>query len=153
MTSSRTAIRTVLLIDDDVDDFLLFQDAVAQVDPTIEVSHLSGVKDLPAEGACTVPDLLFLDINMPDRNGFEWLQAIREKGCAVPIVMYSTASNPAYVQKAYAEGATVYFPKPESYHTLKKSLEQLLSLDWREPCSVTEHLCRDGQYRVFSPAS
>lgn len=143
-------IRKVILIDDDPDDFAMFAEALKQVDPAIEVFHISGLKDLPAEGACNIPDLLFLDINMPDQNGFEWLAGIRGKGYRIPIVMYSTASNPAYVQKAYNEGATVYFPKPESYKVLKDSLQHLLAFDWMDPYKITAHFCKNGQYKVFS---
>jgi DNA-binding NarL/FixJ family response regulator len=66
--------------------------------------------------------------------------------------MYSTASNPAFVQRAYSEGANVYFPKPESFKTLQESLKQLLNLNWQEPRKVTEDYCSDGQYKVFSLA-
>lgn len=153
MPVSNCPIKKVLLIDDDTDDFMFFEDALKKVDPTINVSHISSVKEIPEEVNYAVPDLLFLDINMPDRDGFEWLRCIREKGFQFPVIMYSTASNPAYVEKAYKEGANVYFPKPDSINTLEKSLNRLLGLNWSEPEKVTEHFSQNGNYKVFRLAS
>jgi len=147
------AIKKVLLIDDDTDDFMFFEDALKKVDPTIDISHIASVREVPEESNCEVPDLLFLDINMPDRDGFEWLRCIREKGYRIPVIMYSTASNPAFVEKAYQEGANVYFPKPDSIHRLEKSLNHLLALNWAEPEKVTEHFNQNGIYKVFQLAS
>jgi DNA-binding NarL/FixJ family response regulator len=153
MPVGNSPIRKVLLIDDDTDDFMFFEDALKKIDPTINVSHIASMNHVPAEGNCVEPDLLFLDINMPDRNGFEWLRHIREKGYRFPVIMYSTASNPAFVEKAYKEGANVYFPKPDSINTLEKSLYRLLGLNWSEPDKVTEHFSQNGVYRVFHLAS
>lgn len=143
-------IKKVLLIDDDRDDFSFFEEAVKQVDPAIEVGYISSERDLSKDGNCVLPDVLFLDINMPDKDGFEWLKEIREKGYNIPIVMYSTASNPAFVQKAYTAGATVYFPKPESFKTLIESLRKLFQFNWHSPNDIQQLFCNNGQYRIFS---
>jgi DNA-binding NarL/FixJ family response regulator len=144
-------IRRVLLIDDDIDDYLIFEEAVRTVDESIEVSHLSSMKDVGNDN-CKVPDLVFLDINMPDKNGFEWLTLIRQKEARLPVIMYSTASNPNYVEKAYAEGAQLYFPKPDSLKQLRNALLKLFSLDWANPQKITSEFCKNGQYRVFDTA-
>jgi response regulator of citrate/malate metabolism len=145
-------IRRVLLIDDDFDDYLIFQDAVKMVDNSIAVSHLSSMKEV-GRNNCILPDLIFLDINMPDKNGFEWLAFIREKEAQLPIIMYSTASNPAFVEKAYTEGAQLYFPKPDSFKLLTNALLQLFALDWADPQKITSEFCNNGQCKVFEPAS
>jgi len=150
MSQPAATIRKVLLIDDDQDDFAFFEEAIKQIDPSIEVAYISGVQDLPKEGPCNIPDVLFLDINMPDKDGFEWLKDIREKGYDFPIVMYSTASNPSFVKKAYTEGATVYFPKPESFKTLMESLRQLFQFNWQNAREIHQRFCGNGHYRTFS---
>ena len=150
MTPTARTVKKVLLIDDDQDDFALFEEAVKQVDPSIEVAYISSVSDLPKDGSCNIPDVLFLDINMPDKDGFEWLRDIRQKGYDLPVIMYSTASNPTFVKKAYAEGATVYFPKPDSFKTLKESLKKLFQFNWHSPKDVHQHFYNNGQYRIFS---
>lgn len=144
-----SAIRDVLLIDDDRDDFFIFEEAVKQVDSTVDVRFLSTFDEAQAIANCRVPDLLFLDINMPDRNGFEWLNLIREKGYPFPVVMYSTANNPESVQRAYAEGANLYLPKPETYNTLRDSLRQILNFNWMDPGQVTACFLQHGRYAAF----
>lgn len=149
MSSLSPSIRNVLLIDDDRDDCLFFEDAVKEVDPAIRVGFISSPDDVPSEKNCRLPDLLFLDINMPDRNGFEWLQEIRGKGYTFPVIMYSTASNPGFVQRAYEEGANLYFPKPDSLRMLQASLKQLFQFNWEEPQKITAAFYSNGQGRVF----
>jgi DNA-binding NarL/FixJ family response regulator len=144
-----TAVRNILIIDDDPDDYAIFKEALHELGEEIAVSYIGSSREAVADKACPVPDLLFLDINMPDRNGFEWLKYIREQGYRFPVIMYSTASHPDYVQRAYREGAHIYFPKPDSFHTLQHSLRQLLSFDWRDPEKVRERFIRDGNYTVF----
>lgn len=142
-------IKTVLLIDDDEDDFMVFEDALKEIDASLVVSYIGSAKDFEAKKDCEAPDIIFLDINMPDKDGFEWLQQIRSSGYAVPVIMYSTASNPAYVQRAYEQGANIYFPKPESFKKLQDSLRELLSYNWQQPQKITEQFYQDGAYKVF----
>lgn len=143
-------IRKVVMVDDDMDDFLLFEEALKRVDPTIKVRYLSSINDIPEKGSYTLPDLMFLDINMPDKNGFDWLNLMRRNGYSIPVIIYSTASNPAYVEKAYKEGANVYMPKPESFNTLQQALASLLQLNWLEPEAIKETMCSNGQFSVFT---
>ena len=153
MSGTHPSIKKVLLIDDDADDVMFFEDALRKVDSSLEVWHFSSAKDMPAAEHCIPPDLLFLDINMPDINGFEWLKIIREKGHSFPVIMYSTASNPSFVERAYQEGANVYFPKPDNLRTLQQSLNCLLNFNWSEPDKVTESFHQNGVYRVFNLTS
>jgi len=143
-------IKNVLLIDDDIDDYIIFEEAVKTVDMSIAVSHISSMAQVRKEN-CNIPDMVFLDINMPDKNGFEWLAFIREKEASLPVIMYSTASNSSYVEKAYTEGAHLYFPKPDSLKRLRNSLLTLFSLDWANPQKITSEFCKNGRYKVFDP--
>lgn len=149
MSSLLPSIHEVILIDDDKDDCAFFEEAVKQIDPGISVRCISSARDVSTNDRCQLPDLLFLDINMPDKNGFEWLREIRANGYALPVIMYSTANNPAYVQRAYEEGANLYFPKPDSSRTLQISLKQLLQFDWRDPGKITQRFYSNGECRVL----
>ena len=149
MSSLYPPIKKVLLVDDDEDDFAFFEEALKQVDPSIRVCHLSSAREVPSDNEFRLPDLLFLDINMPDKNGFEWLKEIRCRGYVFPVIMYSTASNSAYVQKAYQEGASLYFPKPESFNTLLAALKSLLNFDWQQPDKIKQNFVGNGEFRVF----
>lgn len=86
MAAAAKTIQSVLLIDDDPDDFMVLEDALRQVDHSIRVSHIASIKDIPPQTELPLPDIIFLDVNMPERNGFEWLHCIREKGYNVPVI-------------------------------------------------------------------
>ena len=149
--TNKKQIRNVLLIDDDIDDYLFFEEAVRTLDDSIKVYYLSSMKEINAE-KCLVPDLVFLDINMPDKNGFDWLLLIREKEANLPVIMYSTANNAKQVERAYTEGAQLYFPKPDSLNQLKKGLSELFAMDWADPQRITSNFISNGKYKVFEIA-
>lgn len=129
-----------MLADDDEDDRLIFSDAVKEIDSTVKVEtvvngealmkHLFSRQD-------SLPDILFLDINMPRKNGFECLREI--KGNEVlrntPIVMFSTSSSPANIKEAHDEGANLYLQKPSTFTEIKRLLTLVLSISPEEIAS------------------
>jgi CheY-like chemotaxis protein len=116
----------ILLIDDDKDDQSLFCEALAQISTDI-VCELadSGVHGLELlNSAKTLPDIIFLDINMPLMDGRETLTVIRSKQRLqnIPVVMYSTSiasSEVSWFEKMNA----AYITKPNDF----THLTQLLS--------------------------
>lgn len=143
-------IKNILLIDDDPDELMLFNIAIQEIDPSIQVSYISNKDQLPKEDNCKIPDLLFLDINMPDWDGFTWLQKIRNKGVQVPIVMFSTSSNPEKINKAYTNGADLYLSKPMTFGSFVNSLQEVLQLNWSKPEEVTNQHYINGRFRAFA---
>jgi DNA-binding response OmpR family regulator len=144
-------VRSILVIDDDRDDFELVLEAISGIDPAISVSFLDRCED-GAKYKGHQFDLVLLDINMPSHDGFSWLKGIRESGYDRPIVMYTNSSSPAHIVKAYEEGATLYFTKPDSYSYLIKGIKKLLDLDWTDPFSITRMHKENGKYQTFQVA-
>jgi CheY-like chemotaxis protein len=124
----------ILLADDDREDREIFISAVQQVEPSIKVSVALNGHELMKTllNSETLPDILFLDLNMPLKNGQECLEEIRsnEKLKSLPVVIYSTSSNREYIDQTYKGGANYYLPKPDSLKELKLITEKLFSLDW-----------------------
>lgn len=149
MEAMEKKVNTVLLIDDDKDDFELVNEAFHDIDPGIAVHFVDRCEDAPKYARKPV-DLVLLDINMPYHDGFSWLKGIREKGYdRLPVIMYTNSSSPADISRSYAEGANLYFPKPESFVELKKALQKLIQLDWSNPVLITQNYTRDGQFKTF----
>jgi DNA-binding response OmpR family regulator len=145
-------VRSLLLIDDDKDDFDLISEAVKQIDPAISVSFLDRCEDGYKYKDCSF-DLVFLDINMPRRDGFMWLKDIRKSGYeTLPIIMYTNSLRSEHIIKAYTEGANLYYAKPTSFTELIKGLRKLMSLDWADPFSITKAYWQDGKYATFQVA-
>ena len=148
----KQTIKKVLLVDDDEDELFFFQNALKEVDPTIEVNFLSHPDQLPKDGKCIVPDLLFLDINMPSWDGFKWLEKIRNKHVDVPVVMYSTSKNKTNINKAYTSGANLYMTKPDRQELLISSLRNILQFNWSHPEAIKQQFFKDGRYEAFVPS-
>lgn len=81
-----------------------------------------------------LPDLLFLDLNMPLKNGFECLEEIKkdEKFKNLPVIIFSTSSQPSAIDQVYRSGAHLYVRKPNDFATLKKVIHYVLTYNWLE---------------------
>ncbi len=150
METKNSGMRSILLIDDDKDDYELVLEALREIDADISVSFINTSEDAKRHVGKKF-DLVLLDINMPVWDGFKWLRSIREQGhTSLPIVMYTNSRSPAHIAKAYEEGANLFFAKPESFPSLIKGLRTLINLDWSDPFSITVKYKQQGNYQVFT---
>lgn len=123
----------ILLADDDVDDTFLFNEAVEQSALPLKVSRAEDgnqlLKFLDNQDA---PDLLFLDVNMPYKNGIECLLEIRAKQRfeALPIVIYSTTNYKGNIDACYHGGANFYVIKPNSFDDILKMVKKVCNREW-----------------------
>lgn len=124
----------LLLADDDQDDCLLFSEALNEVTScaSLGIVH-DGEELLNLLVKCDIeklPDLIFLDLNMPKKNGQECLTEIRKNALyqKIPIIIISTSFDPETANKLYNMGADHYIRKPSEFADLKNALEQVLSI-------------------------
>jgi PleD family two-component response regulator len=151
MTLLSSPPSTIFLIDDDQDDCLMFEVALKEINPKIKFSCVSSCLEILPQLHELAPDLIFLDIKMPLKNGFDCLKEIRKNGqCkAIPIVIYSSSIHPEDVKLSYDLGATLYFQKPSIYQEFIRSLESILSLAWHVPGAITAKQYRNGRHYPF----
>lgn len=100
----------ILLADDDKDDTFFFAKALEKVPFPISFTSLDDGEELLTyltNGKSVVPDVLFLDVNMPRKNGMECLIEIKvnKKIKDFAIVIYSTSLNPSVAELFYEKGA------------------------------------------------
>ena len=130
MESISRTISHIILADDDDDDLLLFKEAITKVRSSIEVSLADdGQKLLHYINNLQVPDIIFLDLNMPRKNGLECLQEIRKdrKFDDVPVIIYSTSKSNRDIEACYYSGASYYLVKPYSFEEMLEMLTYLFS--------------------------
>jgi CheY-like chemotaxis protein len=110
----------VLLIDDDADDREIFTWTVNNIYP-------SAVTDTAIDGQDAL-DIIFVDLNMPRMNGFDFLRQIRQmdKWKELPVIVYSTSSNPKDMARSWEAGATDYIVKGTDMATVKRDILQAL---------------------------
>lgn len=133
---SKNSPRHVYLADDDEDDRILFMEALQEVNNSIILTQAKDGKqlmDILYNPSTHLPEIIFLDINMPKQNGFECLEEIRKINGSLKdtrIIMLSTSKDPSEVDKALALGATFYASKPCSFNGLKSLIKEALEIDW-----------------------
>lgn len=121
-----------LLIDDDKDDQEIFKLALQDINENIVCitadNAMEGLQMLQADESL-VPGYIFLDLNMPRMSGKDCLAALRSmpRLADVPVVIYSTSSDPRDIRETRALGATDYVVKQYSMASLKEILRRYFS--------------------------
>lgn len=124
----------VVLADDDPDHGLLFQLVLKQVDSAKTLTIVKDGAELMNLLDSFVPDLLFLDLNMPCKNGYECLVEIRKRPELrnLLIVIYSSSAHMTDIQKSYVHKADLYMVKPFNSLHLRNALDSVLKMEWIE---------------------
>ena len=128
----------ILLADDDADDRSFFEEALTEVPVSSTLTTLEDgqkLMDFLAEiRHPPPPDLIFLDINMPCKNGKVCLKEIRSnrKFEDVPVIMFSTSSQQRDIDEAYSDGANLYISKSVFFEDDVNILKRLLAINWKE---------------------
>jgi CheY-like chemotaxis protein len=132
----QTQSQHIFYTDDDPDDRELFRGALYEVDASLTLTVLDSGENLLAELLSVprpVPRLIFLDLNMPRKDGYEVLQALRSSDSLkhYPVVVFSTTSDPGAVDRAKRMGANLFVPKPHSYNGMKQAIKTCVNMDWQ----------------------
>jgi DNA-binding NtrC family response regulator len=123
--------KTVVLIDDDADDLDIMKEAITRIDPALLclsfIYSQEAVRVL-SQDRLFVPDYIFIDINMPKKNGIECLIDLRtiKSLKEVKIIIYSTSLPLQMAKKLEAQGATFSFQKPYSLAEYCRILSTIL---------------------------
>jgi len=124
------------MADDDEDDRLFFKEAFEEIKIKNQVRFVNDGIELMnhlAENGHQLPHILFLDLNMPRKNGIECLMEIRSKSELqnIAIAIYSTSSSEQDIEDTFVKGANVYIKKPSDFNTLKRILEEVIKVNWQ----------------------
>ena len=134
---------SILIAEDDPDDRFLLKKAFEENKAEETIAFVeNGIKALEflkkiRDANHVFPNLIILDLNMPFRDGKEVLREIKEDNVLkrIPVLVLSTSSNEAIIDKCYELGANTYIVKPLSFERLLKVVEQIKSY-WLQIASL-----------------
>ncbi len=119
----------ILLCDDDEDDRFFFKDVINELNDKILVKSVNNYDQLHNElNTHHLPDILFLDLNMPGKTGLDCIEMIKtqQQHKKFPIVIYSTSATKSDLEETYIKGANLCMQKAINIQTLKKNLTRVL---------------------------
>ncbi|THU40861.1 response regulator [Niastella caeni] len=121
----------LFLVDDDMDDHEIFKSALAKVDEDLTLlTATNGYEALDVlSAAATLPDYIFVDLNMPRMGGLQFLKEIKQTDTLknIPVIIYSTSSNPGDIAKTKELGAVSFVTKPSRFSDLCSFLQSLIT--------------------------
>jgi CheY-like chemotaxis protein len=125
-----------MLADDDEDDRLFFKEAFEEVKIKYDITTFSDGEQLMHylnESQNPLPDIIFLDLNMPRKSGMECLKEIRQNDRLkkISVAIYSTSSSEQDIEDTFVAGANVYIKKPNDFNMLKKVLSDVVHINWQ----------------------
>jgi CheY-like chemotaxis protein len=123
----------ILLADDDVDDCIFFRMALEGLLLSLNLTIVNDGDQLMEyliENSCQLPDVLFLDINMPRKNGLECLSEIKQdiRLQNLPVVILSTSCSAEKINQAFKIGGHIYIHKPRDFGQLKQVISHALPI-------------------------
>lgn len=124
------------IADDDIDDQELFIKALKEIDQQCHcITALNGEEALfkLINEKTNLPDLIFLDLNMPKVNGKQCLKEIKLNLMLqnIPVIIYSTSAAVKEMQETTQLGAALFMQKPSRFSELCHSLTQIISHNWK----------------------
>lgn len=127
---------SIFYADDDDDDLMFFNDAVESVtDKGLVKLHihkngenlLDSIKENKPQNG-----VVFLDLNMPKKSGFQILKEIRCEPDInnFPVIIYSTSADKSDIDLSLDLGANFYAVKPHNFSDLMKMIQNVITINW-----------------------
>ena len=132
----QTDFTHIILADDDEDDRNFFTEAFDELKIKTKVNLFNNGLQLMEYlhiSNSVLPDILFLDLNMPFKSGVECLHEIKtnERFKNIAIAIYSTSASDDDIEATFISGANIYIKKPSDFDTLKKILKDVVTINWQ----------------------
>ena len=136
-----SAVRRILIVEDNRGDVMLVEVALREAGLRFDLTHIPDgekavdyLRKLRNQSAGAPPDLVFLDLNLPKRDGWEVLEELRSVPLEhpVPVVILSSSSSPADMARAESLGVAKYIRKPSTLDEFL-AIGQAVKNFWQAP--------------------
>lgn len=134
MTKNKEVTRNAVIAEDNDEDYDFFSDAINKISIKVVLTRAEDGETLIKllDQKDINPDVLFLDLMLPIKDGRECLKLIRrnKKFDFMPIVIYSDPKEYESIEFCYREGANLFIFKPRTTDELVEMLERIFALEW-----------------------
>lgn len=129
--------KLIYLAEDDLDDCEMFEEALNLIDTHYRLSIFNDGEKLMQQLLTVqtiIPDLIFLDLNMPRKTGWECVKEIRakEQFNPVPIIILTTSCSDEDISKLKKSGANMFIVKPTAHLKLIEAVRKAINTCWEE---------------------
>jgi CheY-like chemotaxis protein len=127
----------ILMAEDDIDYYLITKDAIEKLSVKVDLHHVEDGEELmdylhrckkyEKPESSPVPHIIFLDLNMPKKSGFEALKEIKAdyKLRHLPVIILTISRDSADIALCYKLGANSFVTKPLGFEQLVESIKSL----------------------------
>jgi len=131
---TRVTVTNVVFVDDDADEFYLFNEAIEQAELAVKMRRAKDGNDLIKYlHENELPDVIFMDLNMPYKDGVETLTELKSNGNfkEIPVIIFSTSRNANQINTCFDKGANMYVVKPETFDEISHMVKKVFAIDWK----------------------
>lgn len=126
-------IENIILTEDDSDDVMFFEVALQAIKYPFAPQIARSCEELfnAIDDMVNLPDVIFLDLNMPGKNGFECLKLIRDISVlnSCKVVVLTTSNDERDKEKCLSLGANMFVTKPSEISELASLLQSIVMQD------------------------
>jgi CheY-like chemotaxis protein len=123
---------SIFYADDDVDDLDFFREVAYELNEVVSLFEEGQELLIQLHNPPPKASVIFLDLNMPVKSGFDVLKEIKSSATVkgIPVVILTTSTNPNDIALCKNLGASLYVRKPTSVGGLRKMVSHVLTIDW-----------------------
>ena len=138
---AKNEMMLIFLADDDQYDCEIFEEALQEFHLNYAIVIFKTGRALlqhVADNKNQLPDLLFLDLNMPEMTGVECLKELRAEVRLqrISIAIYTTSKRNEDIESTLEAGANIFITKPNNFNGLVKILKHVIDINWQYHSSM-----------------
>ncbi|MCW3121907.1 MAG: response regulator [Flavipsychrobacter sp.] len=126
--------KDIMLAEDDSDEVLIFDTALQELRFPYTLRHAKDGDALFVLLKASIPYILFLDINMPCKDGMACIAEIRsnKEYDHLPVIMYTSHFAARIIEESFRKGANLYITKTATIQELVAKLKKIFAIDWAD---------------------
>lgn len=127
-------INSVIVAEDDNEDYYVFEHAMNEVSKDVKMTRAENGEILMSLLASDLPDVLFLDLLMPCKDGKQCIREIRKESRydQLPVIVFTSVDAPDSIRYCHTEGANLYALKPYRFDDLIHFIQKVFSISWKD---------------------